>query len=71
MDYSAIDNTLSIFSCNRYCRSIIIGTKQKWTEIRIFSNIRSVEPISQYHKQWGRLKSGIGWISLDYCTRIS
>ena len=20
---------------------------------------------------WGRLKSGIGWISLDYCTRIS
>ncbi len=19
---------------------------------------------------WGRLKSGIGWISLDYCTRL-
>jgi len=21
-------------------------------------------------KGWGRLKSGAGWISLDYCTKI-
>ena len=49
-----------------------IGLLQKavidFSESGVFTII--AESVGEGAKKWGKLKSGAGWISLDYCKKI-
>ena len=40
----------------------------KYTGIGTFTIVEEAD--GQGASRWGRLKSGAGWISLDYCTKV-
>ena len=41
----------------------------QYTDVGVFT-ILEVKDGKGSDKGWGRLKSGAGWISLDYCQRV-
>jgi uncharacterized protein YraI len=45
------------------------GTISKYTGKGVFT-ITDVQPGVGAANGWGKLKSGTGWVSLDYCKRI-
>ena len=40
----------------------------KYTGIGTFTIVEEAD--GQGASRWGRLKSGAGWVSLDYCTKV-
>ena len=49
------------------------GDNTEWTKKYTGAGVFTIVEVKQGHgsvKGWGKLKSGVGWVSLDYCTRL-
>lgn len=62
---------VKIYSCNDEC---LTGNCNKRKEVLLYRNISFFIAETKIDigsaKGWDKLKSGVGWIALDYATRI-